>query len=224
MIGVFQHDGCSPAGVRARHAHCQLIRFARRVDQPHDVERLRQRGSQPFRELAEQPAHVTRVRVEQRHLPGAGFHDGRMTVPDMRHIVVRIEQAPAGTVVQVLHPAAHGMKRITVGQAQVGPDVGGTHRFRRPSASRESVAGGRRVTDRSRDQTQNEIGVGTQCLPDLAFAGGTYPRKVGSHAEQIDNHLEVEVRRPPAIHGSVADRADAFASPDCATLKQSDQR
>ena len=65
-------------------------------------------------------------------IPGVGVEDaallcrcarhGGMAVPDVWHIVVRIEKLPACLVVQVLHPPANDLQRRVVREIQVSPD------------------------------------------------------------------------------------------------------
>ena len=97
-------------GVRARESQRELVRLARRVDEVADLERARHRREQPLRVRVEQIVQVARVRVQHAHLRRRRLDDARMTVADVRHVVVRVDVAAPFVVEQVLHPSAHDLR------------------------------------------------------------------------------------------------------------------
>ena len=152
------------AGVRARQAQRELVRLARRVHEVAHVER--RAASSPSSRSAyrvEQVVQIARVRVQHAHLRRAGLHDARMTVADVRHVVVRVDVASALVVVQVLLPAAHDLHRIAVRDAQIAADRARARRERLLSssaASRESARAGTRAM---------QVRIGTERRPRRAL-------------------------------------------------------
>src|SRR5437762_749663 len=64
-----------------------------------------------------------RVRAEYAHLFRASLDNARMTMPDMRNIVVRVDVCSAFGVVEILHPSTHDFDRILVRNAEIVTDV-----------------------------------------------------------------------------------------------------
>ena len=70
----------------------------------------------------DQIAQVARVRVQQFHLLLTGRNHFRMTMTNMRDVVVSIEITPAFVVVEILHRAAHDVQRLLVRDTQITPE------------------------------------------------------------------------------------------------------
>src|SRR5262245_8002791 len=78
---------------------------------------------------------------------------------------------------------------------------------RAPLAQRGSLGrlGRREALGRN---TQDRVWVGRQALPDLALAGQPHTREVAPQVEQVEDDLEVQVRRPVAVVRRRTNRAD----------------
>ncbi len=137
VIRAVHDNHVAPARVCARQAQRQLVRLAAGAHEIADAERIRQRRDEALREPRQAVVQIPGVGVEQQHLFDAGPHDARMAVPDVRHVVVRVEIAPSRMVVEVLHPAADGLDGLSICHRQVGADDPPARReriFRRLSA------------------------------------------------------------------------------------------
>ncbi len=154
---------------------------------------------------------IARVRVEQSHLLLPGFDDTRVAVPDMADVVDAIQISPPIFVVEVLHPAAHDLERVTVRDAEGFADM------LRPQAAdvlaAQTIAG--KILG---GHANDEVGIGTQAEPDLALAGARHAWEFAFFIEQVGDDLEMEMRRPVAIDGVGANPGDGRSSGDRLTF------
>ena len=131
MVGGVEDDEVALAGARARETKRQLVRLAARAHEITDPQWLWHRRREPFRVAGEMLIEIARVRIELADLPRRRFDHARVTVTDVWDVVVRIEVAPPGLVEEVLHRAAHHLKRPSITDADVAADE--------PPARRENL-------------------------------------------------------------------------------------
>ena len=86
-----------------------------------DSSRSNQRG-QPLRIEHDAFVQVSRVRVEHRRLARDRLDDVRVTMTDVRDVVVRVEIAAAVGVVQPDAFAAHDVQRLVVEKRRAAPE------------------------------------------------------------------------------------------------------
>ena len=91
VISTVNDDDIIPAGIGARQAQRQFIRFAAAVYQKHDAQRVRQRCSEPLAVFDQQFMQIARVGIEPGHLLARGLHDIGMTVSDVRDVIDAVE-------------------------------------------------------------------------------------------------------------------------------------
>ena len=124
MIRRLEHDHVPFAGVGAGEAQRQLVRLARRIHEVDDtiMQLARKRRRQPLGVLVHEVARVARVRVQHRHLRLTGADNPRMTMADVRHVVVRVDVLPSDVVVEILHPATLDFDRRPIRDAQISAE------------------------------------------------------------------------------------------------------
>ena len=87
----------------------------------------RQRRQQTGCVLGEAVVEIARVRVEHEHLLGRRLHDARMTVADVRDVVVGVEvggERPAGAAGSALTVSGSGTLRLTAANTYAGSSTG----------------------------------------------------------------------------------------------------
>jgi hypothetical protein len=119
---------------------------------------------------------VPRIGVQHEHLLGRRLHDTRVAVTHVGHVVVCVQVSPSGVVVEVLHPAAYDLDRLSICHGQVRPDdtAARLERFLRRLAAHLAKGrlhvvhvqrGERRKRPPDRALADTQIGVaGTLCL------------------------------------------------------------
>ena len=206
MVGVVEHEHVAPAGVGAREPQREVVRLAARVDEEDDAQRVRERGGEPPRVADEQVVQVPRVGVQPRHLRRGGGDHARMRVPDVADVVDEVEVGPPVLVVEVGAGAADDLQRLPVGQAEHRRDRGAPRREQR-------LAGARRVGADAARQAQQQVRVGADRLPQVALGERADAVRVAAAAEVRGEDLQVQVRRPAAVLGLVAEPADLLPAP-----------
>ena len=100
--------------MRAGQPPGQVVGLAAGADEHADVQRTRQRGEQALGQLEDRLVEISGVRVDSRGLRANGFDDVRVRVADVGHVVVGIQVASAGGVVDPGALAAHEMQGTIV--------------------------------------------------------------------------------------------------------------
>ena len=221
VIRRLEHDHVAPPRERARHPQRQLVRLARGVDEVAHLERRRQRRRASVRRTSASPSlQVTRVGVEHGHLRLRGAHHARMAVPDVRHVVVRVEVAASRVVVEILR-ASRVRSRTGSRYATLRLPPSRAPAARRSVSDRLGGAGGKSASGNAHE----EIRIGREAAPDRALAGRRHAGEVATEAEQVGDDLEMQMRRPAAIHGGRAERGDALRrAPPAAPRSETGQR
>src|SRR6516164_2985352 len=121
-----------------------------------------------------------------------------MRVADMRHVVDGVEVAAAVGVVEILQVAADDLERLAIGDAEIAADPLAPRRqnilSRCGAAACVAVEG----------KTDDEIGIGAEAKPEGTLAGTRHSGKFSALAEQVNDDLEMQVRRPAAVDRSIA--------------------
>jgi hypothetical protein len=194
VIGGVEHDHVALAGVRARQPQRQLVRLAGGVDEEAHAQRRRQQRAEAFGIAHDVVVQIAGVGVEQGQLRLCCPHHARVAVAHMRHVVVHIEKRAAAVIIQVLLPAAHDLERPAVRDAQVAADA--------------RLACGQRRFERRRRRRK---ALGRDAKPYVARAGGRHAGVVAPEVQQVEDDLNVQMRRPVAVHGRRADPPDLLA-------------
>ena len=140
-----------------------------------------------------------------------------MTVPDVRHVVIRVEETLAGLVEQVLHPSAQDLYRLAIADAQVAPEA--------LAAPGQRLASARCPAMEQRfRQPENQVRVRREDLADVDLAGPADALKMTTQSQQIGDHLEMQVRHPSAVDVAGADGRERFARGEGPSLVQPVQR
>src|SRR5262249_34755083 len=144
---------------------------------------------------------------ERGHLAPSGFHDARVAVAYVRHVIVSVQVPPALLVEQILHPPANDLDRLPVCDAQVLADALVTIRERFGFARLPL----RKTIFR---YAENQIRVRRETAPDVALARAADAREIAIRTEQVGDDLKVQVRRPSAIFAGRAQARDHIAFRD----------
>jgi len=118
VIRPLDDDEILAPRVRARQPERELVRLASGADEEEDAQRLRERRGEPVRVRKDRRMEVTRVRVEQSHLPGARGDDPGVRVSDVRHVVHDVEVRGSRFVVEELARAADDLEGLAVGEGE----------------------------------------------------------------------------------------------------------
>ena len=204
MIGVLEDDHVLAAGARAGEAQRQLVGLAAGGDEVAHPQRLREAPREPLGIPQDRVVQVASVRVEEGQLLLRRPDDARVGVAHERHVVVDVEVGPARLVVEVLREAAHDLERPPVGDGEVPAEEA--------AARGERLrGGGLRRGEALRGDAQEEVRVRGEARPDRPLAREGHAGEVRVLLQEIEDHLEVEVRRPVAVHGRGADPRDRLS-------------
>jgi hypothetical protein len=114
VIGGFRHDEAGPAGAGFRHAQREVVGFAAGAGE-HDVADLgRKRCQQLFSVIEHGLVQITRVGVEYAGLLRDRSNDMGVTVADGSHIIVGVQIAVSGGIVEPHAFAPHKLHRLLV--------------------------------------------------------------------------------------------------------------
>ena len=116
VVRIIGNDEPGAAGAGTRNTHRELVRFAAGAAEHHRVELVGKLSRQPFRVIQNIVVQVARVRIEERCLFRQRLDDMRMTMADMRYVVVHVQVLAAGAVVQPAAFATHDVHRLVVKQ------------------------------------------------------------------------------------------------------------
>src|SRR5262249_53412038 len=143
------------------------------------------------------------VGIQKARLLPYGPYDLGMAVTHQRDVVIGIEIRPAGFVIEVLTPPTYDFQGILVGKAKVGSEERAPQgeRFRKWYLLGEEL--GR--------NSQQQVGIGTEGLPDLPLRGSSHTRKILVLFQQIGDDLEMQMWRPSAILVRSADPGEKLA-------------
>ena len=125
-----------------------------------------------------------------------------MAVPHQRHIVVCVEIRAPGIVVEILHPPAHDFQRALVGKAQVLSQQHAPLLESLPFLGRKAIPG----------NAQQEIRIRRKACPHRSLGSVSDSGKVRAKIQQIENDLEMNMRRPAAILLTGPDAANLLAA------------
>jgi len=114
VVAVVSGDDTGASGEVSRHSPGEVVRLAARAREHHGVEARRHRCHQSLGVFDDRLEQVARIRVEHPRLAAQRRDDMGMTVPDVRHVVVSVEEAPAIVVEDPHAFPAHGMERRVV--------------------------------------------------------------------------------------------------------------
>ena len=103
MVGVLGDNHSFTVGDGSGDPPGQVIRFATRVDEEHDIETFREQSAQPVGVLDNVVHQVAGVGIEDGRLASNGRGNGRVAVADVGDVVVGIEEPLA---VRAVHPYA----------------------------------------------------------------------------------------------------------------------
>jgi hypothetical protein len=95
--------------MRACESNRKLVRLTTGVDEVTNTQRLRQRSRELLRIFEYQITKISRIRVQHFHLSLPRRNDFRMTMPNVRDVVVRIKITLPLVVIQILPQPAHDM-------------------------------------------------------------------------------------------------------------------
>jgi hypothetical protein len=114
MIGVCRDDESGAAGAGSRDAQSEIVGLAAGTGE-HDVTDLgRKRREQFFCEVEHGLLQVARMRVEHGGLPRNRLHDVRVAVPDRCDVVVGVQIAVSGGVMEPDAFTADELDRLVV--------------------------------------------------------------------------------------------------------------
>ena len=151
---------------------------------------------------------IARVGVEEGHLLLDGPHDAGVAVADEGDVVVGVEIGPARLVVEILHPAAHDLERLAVGDAEVAAEE-------LPAGGQGLRLGRLRGGEAVGGDAQDQVGVRARGRSRAsAGPGAATPGEVPVETEKVEDDLDVDVRPPVAVRGRRADRGEGLAGPD----------
>src|ERR1700754_1382913 len=128
VIRVFENDQVACFCVRAGETQCKLVSFAAGVHEVTNTQRIRQRRSYLLCILKNQVVQVARVSVERAHLLDTRSQNTRMTMTDVRDVVISVEISPPLIVKEILHLATHNLHRVAISNTQVSPQQPAPHR------------------------------------------------------------------------------------------------
>ena len=123
MISGVHHDNPAPTWRRPGESDRQFVGLAPRVGEIAHLERFGEGCRKASGVLDEALVEIPGVGVEYCHLFPDGADYLRVRVPDMRHVVDRVEEPEPIVVVEVLLPAANDGERSSVGDAQRRADL-----------------------------------------------------------------------------------------------------
>ena len=122
MVCVCGDDKAGAAGAGPRDAQGEVVGLAAGAGE-HDVtDPGRQGGEQPFRVVEDGLVQIARVRVEDGSLSRHRFHDMRVAVSDRCDVIITVEIAIAGRVVEPDAFASDKFYRLFVEQPVRGTE------------------------------------------------------------------------------------------------------
>ena len=124
MIGVLQREYDVTPGVCSGQAQRQVVRLATGVDEEDHAERVGEQGNEAAGVFDDRRMQVSGVGVQDAGLFAQRRDDTGMAVPDMRHVVDKVEVA-APVVGDQLRPLpGDDPQRLGVAQRERGGQVG----------------------------------------------------------------------------------------------------
>ncbi len=129
----------------------------------------------------------------------------RMTVADMGDVVDRIDEGAPGMVDQVGAAPAHDLELVEIGYRQRGPQ--------HPRPVGQQLRGRSRIDGKALGrEAEDQVGVDADIGPDVPQAVMADPEEVALMlAQHVGHDLEMQMRRPAAILGPVAQMRDDLA-------------
>ena len=117
VVGRLQHNQITMASVGASQPQRQFIGLAAGVDEKADLQRSGQGGTQQLGVSIHEIVQIAGVGIQQGHLFAGRAHYLGMTVANVGHVVIGINVAASIVFKKVLHPAAHDLYGLAVGDA-----------------------------------------------------------------------------------------------------------
>ncbi len=111
MVCTAQHDELLSSCVRACHTQGQIVRFAARVDEVADRQRIWKRGGEAPGVADEVLVQIACVGVQNGGLLGDGRHNARVLVADVGNVVDAVEEAVSVHVEQKRAASTHDVQR-----------------------------------------------------------------------------------------------------------------
>ena len=139
VIGVVGRDDARLACHRLRHAQGNIIRLGPCADHDGLRDSVIQLGGQPFDIVQHRVMQIACMGVERSSLRGNGLDHARVTMADMRHVVVAIQIAVSLFVPNPDTLPAHQMQRRFIKGGDIRshqPDASGQHVFAHQSPAR----------------------------------------------------------------------------------------
>ena len=168
VIGVCGDDEAGAAGAGSRDAQSEIVGLAAGAGE-HDVTDLgRKRREQFFREVEHGLVQIARMGVEHGGLPRNRLHDMRVAVPDGCDVVVGVQIAVTGGVVEPDAFAADELHRLVVEQP--------IRRAEQPASPRDQVLcrngliGGGHLSTPHRRRVESEVRPGLATASPCAAA------------------------------------------------------
>ena len=169
VIGVCGHDESGAAGAGSRDAQSEVVGLAAGAGE-HDVTDLGRKGAEQFfREVEHGLMQVARMRVEHGGLPRNRLHDLRVAVPDGCDVVVGVQIAVAGGVVEPDAFAADELDRLVVEQPVRRPEQPASPRDH--VLCRNGLVGGGHLSTPHRRRVESERRPGLATAWPRAVAG-----------------------------------------------------
>ncbi len=160
---------------------------------------------------------IARVGIEQPKLLLRGPHHPRVTVPHKGHIVVHVEESASCVVIQILHPRANNFERTFIRNAEVSSQ-------QRPALFQSFVEIRFFCWKALRRNPQQEIRIWGKARPHRTLRRVGHAGKIRAKIQQIENDLEMKMRRPTAVFRGCSHAGKFLTVPDVLTGFESVER
>ena len=128
-------------------------------------------------------------------------------MPNVRHVVVRIEKTTTFIIVQILTPPTHDAHGIAIRDAHAGA-------HQRTTPTQRFAELGCRSWETRRRHTNKQIRVRRHASPHIASTRRANAREIAAKVQQIRDHLQMQMRCPVPILGGHTKRGNLLATGD----------